>query len=290
MMLIGTTALFVVAIWAGGGTSNITNSLYEIDPGLITPYGIDHFLSIPWVCCFWLLVGIGVIGLPYVSIRCLSYKDTKAMHRGMIVGTVVVGWLLLGMHSCGAFARVLIPGLQVGDLAIPQLTLKLFPPWFAGIFLASPLAAIMSTVDSQLLLASSAIVRDLYNYINPKKKLPRQMAMAITAVLGIIVYLSAFKPPGLLVWINLWAIGGLEATFLIPTILGLYWKRANGYGALASMFIGIAMFILLSKLWLRPFALHPIVPTLLLALLVFVVVSYATPRPSQDIIEKFWGI
>jgi len=292
MMFIGTIALFGGAVWLSGGVSNLTQGLCDIDPQLITPFGPNHFISIPWICCFWILVGVGIIGLPYVSIRCMAYKDTKAMHRAMIIGTIVVGWLLLGMHLSGAFARVLVPGLARGDLAIPELTLRVLPPWFAGIFLAGPLAAIMSTVDSQLLLASSAVVKDLYvNYFNPKakEKLLRRVGMAVTLILGIIIYAAAFKPPTLLIWINLWAIGGLEAAFFFPTVLGLYWKRANGSGALASMIVGIGGFILMSKFWPRPMGFHQILPTLILALIVFIVVSYITPKPSTQILKKFWG-
>jgi len=292
MMFIGTIALFAGAVWLSGGVSNLTQGLCDIDPQLITPFGPNRFISIPWICCFWILVGIGIIGLPYVSIRCMAYTDTKAMHRAMIIGTVVVGWLLLGMHLSGAFARVLVPGLAIGDLAIPELTLRVLPPWFAGIFLAGPLAAIMSTVDSQLLLASSAVVKDLYiNYFNPKakEKLLRRVGMAVTLILGIIVYAAASKRPTLLVWINLWAIGGLEAAFFFPTVLGLYWKRANGFGALASMIVGIGGFILMSKFWPRPMGFHQILPTLILALIVFIVVSYITPKPSTEILKKFWG-
>ena len=66
------------------------------------------------------------------------------------------------------------------------------------------------------------------------------MSLACTAVIGLIVFASAIEPPDLLVWINLFAFGGLEAVFLWPIILGLYWKEANASGAVASIVAGVA--------------------------------------------------
>ena len=110
------------------------------------------------------------------------------------------------------------------------------PAWAAGLFLAAPLAAVMSTVSSLLILASATILKDLYlNYIVGKeperrqkaeRKLPRY-SFLLTAVLGLIVFLISLNPPDIIVWINLFAMGGLETTFFWPLIGGLYWKKGN---------------------------------------------------------------
>lgn len=103
------------------------------------------------------------------------------------------------------------------------------------------------------------------------------------------MFLAAIKPPELIVWINLFAFGGLEAAFLWPTVLGLYWKRANAAGALASMATGIAAYIYFDRVVKRFMGMHIIVPVLLIALIVFVVVSLVTKKPEDRIIERFWG-
>ncbi|MBN0343530.1 hypothetical protein JTM70_36605, partial [Pseudomonas aeruginosa] len=100
---------------------------------------------------FWVLVCFGVIGLPHTAVRCISYKDSKAVHRGIIIGTIVVAILMFGMHLAGALGRAVIPDLTVPDLVIPTLMVKVLPPFAAGIFLAAPMAAIMSTINAQLL-------------------------------------------------------------------------------------------------------------------------------------------
>ena len=128
-------------------------------------------MTVAWVTSFWILVGFAVVGIPSVSQRAMSYKDTKSLHDGLKYGTIVSAILLLGMHLVGAFGSTLVTGIESGDLVVPTLTTQLFPSVVAGLLLAGPLASIMSTVDSQLLVASGAIVNDLYiNYINPKIK------------------------------------------------------------------------------------------------------------------------
>src|SRR5699024_7950930 len=112
---------------------------------------------------------VGVVALPQITIRAMSYKNSKSMHRAIIIGTIVVGFIMLNMHLIGVFARPILPGIEVGDKVMPLIALEVMPAWLAGIVLAAPMAAIMSTVDSLLLLVSSTIVKDVYiNYVKPE--------------------------------------------------------------------------------------------------------------------------
>lgn len=74
----------------------------------------------------------------------------------------------------------------------------------------------------------------------------KRLSLGCTAVIGALVFVAALEPPDLLVWINLFAFGGLEAVFLWPILLGLYWNGANARGALASIVTGLALFIALT--------------------------------------------
>ena len=230
-------------------------TLKAIDPGLITPTGPGDAVPQPMILSFWVLVGLGILGLPQTSQKCMGYKDSRSMHDAMIMGTLIIGFLLLCVHLAGTLGRAVIPDLPAGDLAMPTLIMKLLSPFWAGVFIAGPLAAIMSTVDSMLLLASAAIIKDLYIHYGLKGDASRMtparlqtMSLVCTAVIGLIVFASAIEPPDLLVWINLFAFGGLEAVFLWPIILGLYWKEANASGAVASIVAGVACFFALSIL------------------------------------------
>ncbi|MGG7060749.1 hypothetical protein ACQPUZ_21190, partial [Clostridium tertium] len=73
-------------------------------------------------------------------------------------------------------------------------------------------------------------------------------------------------------------------------ILGLYWKRANYQGAIASIISGIGTYVLFSKIWVRPFGTHTIVLPLLISLVMFIIVSKLTKAPDDDVIETFWGV
>lgn len=296
VMTIATVVLFIGVVSAGGGVSNIIQKMSAIDPGMITPFGpTEGFATIAWVTSFWILVGFAVVGLPAVGVRAMSYKDSNSLHKGIIYGTAVSMVLLLLMHLIGAFGMVLAPGIESGDLVVPTVATQLFKPALAGLILAGPLAAVMSTVDSQLLIVVGAIVNDLVgNYINPKintdAKKSSALSFASTIVVGIIIYIAAFNPPPLMVWLNLYANAGLISTFLWPIVLGLYWKKANAPGAFASIITGVGSYILFSEVWARPFGTHTIVLPLVISFFAFVIVSNLTKKPSDDVIEVFWGV
>lgn len=288
IMFLGTLVLLIATIIAGGGVSNIMADLQEINPNLVTPYGAKGDLSIAYVSSFWILVGVGVVALPQIAIRAMSYKSSRSMHRAIIIGTIVVGFIMLNMHLIGVFARPIMPGIDIADTdkIMPMLALNILPPWVAGIVLAAPMAAIMSTVDSLLLLVSSTIVKDLYlNYVEPKatQKRIKRISISVTAGLGLVVFLMAINPSDFIIWLNLFTFGGLEAAFIWPVVLGLYWKKGNKYGAIASMIVGISLYILSDTFYPRPFGLHSVVLPVLFSLIAYVFASLFT---HQKITEK----
>ena len=115
------------------------------------------------------------------------------------------------------------------------------------------------------------------------------MSRWTTALLGVIVFLAAVRPPSLIVWLNLFAFGGMEAAFLWPLVLGLYWKRANAAGAVASIAAGVGAYFAMGASIKNFYGMNVIVPSLLIALAVFVVVSLLTPPPAEDVLQTFWG-
>ncbi len=295
VMVIASIVVLYAVVYAAGGIEPAMDKLYAIDPGLLTPYGPKNAVPQPMILSFWVLVGIGILGLPQTAQKCMAYKNSTAMHSAMLIGTLVIGFLLLCMHLAAVLGRGILPDLAVGDLAMPSLTLELLPPFWAGIFIAGPLAAIMSTVDSMLLLACAAIVKDLYIHyvhkgdiekVNPKKI--KRLSIITTASIGSLVFLAALQPPDLLVWINLFAFGGLEATFFLPIILGLYWKKANASGALFSVFSGVGVFFALSIIKPNMGKVHAIVPSLIIALIFFIIGNYFGKKTNNETINLFW--
>ncbi len=294
VMILGTAAMIFGVASAAGGLGNVTSQLRAIDPGLISPWGPEGSVAKAFMLSFWVLVCFGTIGLPHTAVRCMGYRDSASMHRAIVIGTAMVSFIMLGMHLCGALGRALLPGLTVPDTIMPQLAMATLPPVLAGTFLAGPLAGVMSTIDSQLIQMSATVVKDLYiNYINPRcsqdEKKVRRLSFYTTAVLGAIVFLAAVRPPNLIVWLNVFAFGGMEAAFLWPLVLGLYWRRANAAGALASMAAGVGLYFAMTMAGAQPWGFNAIVPSLGCSLVAFLAVSLATAPPDQEVIATFWG-
>ncbi len=295
VMVCASVAILMAVVSAGGGMGKIMATLSEIDPALLTPTGPGNAIPKPFILSFWVLVGFAVLGLPQTTQKCLGFRDAKSMNNGIIIGTFVVGFLLLTMHLVGALGRAVVPGIEVGDLAVPTIAVRLLSPFWAGVFIAGPLAAIMSTVDSMLIISSAAIVKDLYHHYASKRGIvvsPRKLgtlSFMATAVVGAIVFIAALRPPSLLVWINLFAFGGLEAVFFWPTVLGLYWKRANATGALLSMAAGSGAFFWMMIQKIQLGGTHQIVPSIAIALVAFLAGSYLGKKPDEETIRAFWG-
>lgn len=285
IMFIGTLVLLVAVIIAGGGIPAIMADLATENPDFVSPFGAERDLTPLYVSSFWILVGVGVVGLPQITVRAMSYRDSRSMHRAIIIGTGVIGFIMLGMHLIGVFARSVLPGIEVGDQVMPTLTLEVLPPLLAGLVLAAPMAAIMSTVDSLLILVSSAVVKDIYlNYIKPdaSEKQVKTASFWVTSIIGVSVVLFALSPPDLLIWLNLFSFGGLQSVFIWPVIFGLYWTLGNKYGALASMIFGMGSYILFDRLYPNALGMHTVVLPILISLCAYVLASLFTQRASEN--------
>lgn len=292
VMLIATGILFTALLYKGGGMSNIMRKIYEINPDLLTPTSGGN-ISKPFILSFWMLVGVAVLGLPPTAVRCMGFRDTKSMHRGMILGTSVVGILMIGMHLIGVMGIAIDSGIEIGDKAVSTLAMANLHPIIAGVFIAGPLAAIMSTIDSLLILSSATIIKDLYiRYVLKNREIPeekiRKVSKVISLSLGAAVFILALNPPDLLVMLNLMFMAGQEAIFFCPILFGLYWKRANAAGALASMTVGLGSYLYLFTNKISVLGTHQIVPVIIFAIIAFIVGSYLGKPTSPEKLKIFF--
>ncbi|WGE68823.1 sodium/pantothenate symporter [Actinobacillus equuli subsp. haemolyticus] len=276
VMLVGTFLLLGGVIYAAGGIENAVNTLETINPQLIQPYGIDERpLDFTFMTSFWVLVCFGLIGLPQLAVRSMAYKDSASLHKALVIGTLVVSLLMFGMHLAGVLGRAVIPDLKIPDQVIPTLMIQVLPPLVAGIFLAAPMAAIMSSIDSLLIQSSSTLIKDLYLAVKPEAvdneaKLKRFSTMT-TLTFAVLLVFAALNPPDMLIWLNLLSLGGLEATFLWVIVLGLYWKNANATGAISSMLAGLTSYVIFTSFKISIFSFHAIVPSLVIGLIAFLI-------------------
>lgn len=276
VMMVGTTILLGGVIYAAGGVENAMSTLEAINPQLTSPYGIEERpLDLTFMASFWVLVCFGLVGLPHIAVRSMAYKDSQALHKAMIIGTIVIAILMFGMHLSGVLGRAVVPDLKVPDQVIPTLMVQVLPPMVAGIFLAAPMAAIMSSIDSMLIQSSSTLIKDLYlaikpNAINNEKKI-KLFSTITTLTFTVFLVFAALNPPDMLIWLNLLSLGGLEATFLWVIVLGLYWEKANATGAICSMLAGLSSYIVMTTFKITIFSFHAIVPSLVIGLVAFII-------------------
>ncbi len=278
VMIFGMIALFVGLLVKGGGMANLTDTLAAQDPGLLQPHGPDDFLSWPFLMSFWVLVCLGTLGLPHTVLRTMAVKDMGALRRAMILGTAVSSVVILLPHLSGVLGRALLPDLASPDEVMPTLMVTLFPPMVAGLLLAAPMAAVMSSVDSMLLQAGSTLVRDMVQRHRPLSE-GRQKALSYGSTVGLTLLCGvlALDPPDMIVWLNLASLGALQVVFLWPLVLGLFWPRANARGAILSMLTGLALFLYWTTAAIKPLGLHAIVPSLALSGVVFLLFSLRRP-------------
>lgn len=292
IMLLGGVVLWIVLLSAAGGMEPINEGVMRSHPELFTLPGPAGF-TVPMIASYSLQLGLMFCVLPHLAVRAMSYRDSSSVHMAMIVGPIVMALITLGFLTMGLVSRFFHPDLEVGDLALPLTITDLLPEGVAGVLFAAPLAAIMSTVDSMILVVSGAIVRDLIvNYVRPglsDRRAARWGSVASFAI-GLLVLVLAFNPPNYLEYLVIYAIGGLETVFFIPLIGGLYWKRGNALGAGLAMFGGMAWYILVNE-WAPDlaFGMFPIATSSVVALVLYLLGSHLGPKPRHEVLVKFWG-
>lgn len=286
IMIFATIILFISILYYGGGIDNIMANIYSQNPNLLTPHGAKGSLTALYVSSFWVLVGVGLIGIPHVAVNSMLYKNKQSLKQTVIIGTIVIFIVMFGIHFIGVMARGVFPNIEDFDSVVPIISLELLPWYFAALVLASPMAAIITTVNTQFLLISSSLIKDILlnikvvkNNLN-EKKMP-SFVYIINILIIIFVAVIAMNPPGLIVEINLFAFGGLETTFLWTILLGLYWKKANKYGAISSIIVGLTSYILFKNVYKITYV-EPVVFSLAISLVIFVLISLLTYKKKEN--------
>ena len=296
IMLIGTFLFLFFVVRELGDFETMAVTMDATLPGWDTLTGTGYTPGS--LLSFWVLVGIGVIGLPQTAVRGMGFKNTKSLHRAMLIGTITAGFMMIGMHVGGAWSGALIPGQEFAssDYVIPAVIQQIMPIGIAGVFLAAPMAAVMSTVSSLLILASASIVKDLWGtYIvkdNAEKKAKfeknlSKSSLAVTMLIGILVFVLTLTPPDIIFWVNLFAMGGLECCFFWPIVGGVFYKKGTKQAALASTIIGVAVYVISYQFGLTVWGINSVVWGLLAGGIAYFVAGKITCKEGldQDVLE-----
>jgi SSS family solute:Na+ symporter/sodium/pantothenate symporter len=279
VMLVGVVLMAILAVNAVPAFTNpdgtqlhglaaATATLHNQNPALVYGPGPNHFMPLGLAFSFFVMWTMISAGQPSGMVRLMSFKDVPSMRRALLL---VVGYYILTYFCLVVIficARAIFPTQYLKDIGsegqpdsiMPAMTRYLAHPILAGLLLAAPYAAIMSTVAAFLLMISSSLVRDLYQrVINPKvnEKTVKRLSYLVTAGVGVATMIFALKPPQFLQFIIVFTGSGQGCSFLFPMLASLYWKRATRQGVLAGMVGGFGVLFLFYVLGWVDSALKP---------------------------------
>jgi len=291
LMFLALIIVPIVAVNKLGGWGETVNSVGEIDP-----IYLDAFSGMSALAIISLLAwGLGYFGQPHILTRFMALRSKKDVPKARMIGTVWMVFALFGAIFTGfaGIAYFADAPIADGEQVFIMFTQVLFDPWVSGILLAAILAAIMSTIDSQLLVSSSAVAEDFYKAILRKEASEKELVWVgriSVAAIALIAILLASNPDSSVLDLVSYAWAGFGAAFGPVIILSLFWKRMNRWGALAGMIVGAVTVVVWKQLTTSgaiSFSLYEIVPGFILAWIAVLVVSLATGAPSKEIEEEF---
>ena len=289
-MIVALVILPVAAIVDKGGWAVTSSALAGLDPALLDPIALSFGALIGFAG-----IGLGSPGNPHIIVRYMSIDDPKQLKVSALVGTLwnvimAGGALFVGLAGRAWFPEAaLLPGGDIEHL-YPVLAQQHLHPVLFGIVIASIFAAIMSTADSQLLVAASSVVVDVYEKIIRRgASLPPRLMVnysRVVIVLLVIIAIAMGMTAGRLVfWLVLFAWAGLGASIGSTSILALYWRRTTRAGVIAGLVTGTLVAIVWYYTPALKAALYELVPAFFLGLAATVVVSLMTKQ--EDTAQMF---
>ncbi|SUJ20767.1 Proline permease [Sporosarcina pasteurii] len=280
----------VFGLFMTGGFSETAFSIREVNPELLNFVSGASFLGILSAVAW----GLGYFGQPHIIVRFMAISSVKEIKSARRIG---IGWMFLSLF--GAIATALIgiayfqqSGGSIKDAETVFIVLGqiIFHPLIAGIMLAAILAAVMSTISSQLIVTSSALVEDLYKAVIKTDATDKQyvflgrMAVLIVSIVAIVL---AWPNNDSILSIVSFSWAGFGASFGPVILLSLYWRKITGKGALWGMVAGAITVLIWGNVDALSDTLYEIVPGFIICWVVTYFVSQATYQQNAEIEHEF---
>lgn len=319
VMIFALTVILITGTLAAGGLQAVVDNAKNI-PGFFTFFGIASpsvdangiqqvangapvfgeagsygFLTIISTLSW----GLGYFGMPQVLLRFMAIRKTDELVRARRIATVWVVISLAAAVLIGLMGRAMFPVHETLNTASGAenvfivLSRHLLPPLLAGLVMAGILAATISSSDSYLLIAASAVSLNIFKGILKKDASDKQvmtMSRIILLLIAVVGVIIAMDENSVIFTIVSFAWAGFGAVFGPIMLFSLFWKRTTQAGAVAGMVTGGVM-VFLWKLVLKPlggvFGIYELFPAFVLSCLVILVVSLLTPAPSAQIQQEF---
>ena len=254
--------------------------------------------------------GLGYCGMPHILVRFMAVKSDKELKKSRVIAIVWValslffGGIVIGVVGRGYLAPTVLGTPETSSVENVFIIMieKIFTsdialPFIGGIFLCGILAAIMSTADSQLLVASSSVAEDIYKgIINPKADDRKVLTLSrvVVVVVAVVAYVIALDPDSSIMGLVSNAWSGFGSAFGPLVVCSLFWKRTNKPGAIAGMVTGALTVIIWDYIPLAGGAtlgtstgIYSLLLGFFISLIFIVIVSLATKAPSDAIVAEF---
>ncbi|WP_435748867.1 sodium/proline symporter PutP [Microbacterium sp. PMB16] len=292
MMVIALIVVPVAAVIAIGGLGETATIIGEIAPdhlSLLSGTALTGGTLLAIVSA--LAWGLGYFGQPHIIVRFMALRSPQEAKSARRIG---ISWMVVSLGGAVISGLVGIAYIAKSgtDLTNPEtvvllMSQTLLHPFVAGLVLAAVLAAIMSTISSQLIVCSSALVEDLYRVF--RRTPPSNRTLVIMGRIGVLAVtviagLLAISPNDTILGLVSFAWAGFGAAFGPIILLSLFWRKLTNWGALAGMFVGAATVFI----W-KAFdtALYELLPAFVLAFVAAVVVSLVTYKHDDEIQQEF---
>lgn len=287
-------SLPIVGILQAGGWGPMMAALEAQDPALLQPMG-TYGLTLAGVlsAAGSVAIGLAFLGSPQLLTRFMAARDQRQIVNGGFWAVLCVIGFDVGAVLGGMAGRTLFPGLGDPETILPEMSAAFFPDFFTGVFLVVVLAAIMSTVDSLLILASSSVVRDVVQKalgFDASERTLSNLGKAVTVVIGAVGLVVALLEVRMIFDFVLFAWSGIACAFTPVVLLSLFWKRTTKAGAVAGMIFGFATTVI----WVRAFKadfydLYEMIPGFFAGLIACFLVSLVT-RPDADAVAELESV
>lgn len=301
MVAVVYTDAFQLVVMGLGAVFAVPLALRQVDGlgGLFTLVESAHPLVFTWEtmpAALLLTMGLsfflGGVATPEKLIRLYAMKDMPTIRRGVLFAIVMILGINLLVFVLALCAIVLFPALATGDLAMPMVATAVLPVTLGSIMLAAITSAMMSTVDSLLIVAGSALSVDIYqNLINPDVSPSRRMwidrlGIVVVGSVPVILLLSGIGEGDLVQFIVLLFTALMAAAFVLPVVGGVVWRRATREGAASAMVGGVTA-TFLWEVFGAP-SVEPVLCGFLVSAALFVGVSLITPPPPPHALAPYF--
>jgi len=309
MIVVGVLLVGPAVIQSAGGLTHINNVLAGIDPNFVRlwypqmhpPYASYAFMTPEYIVSFFFLLTFGLASAPHVINNVFSAKDEKLFKWSPVAAFVIYVVIMYLIKIIGFASRSMV---QEGIIPLPTdvpnpqdyvfvvSAMHVFPSFAGSLVAVIVLSAVMSTTDRLMLTIGSYTGWDIYKMFINKNASDRSITVVSRITVAISALLTLFlawrKPPELLAWLIWMGIGVMLSTFVVPVVAGLYWRRATREGAIYSMIVGLlgAVGFGYYHQYVAPLPMHFSIYAFVLSAVVMVVVSLATPKPPERVLDE----